>query len=70
MLVPLHIGMWHPFIIVCWHCERREEVTTRCGCPCSGCGGGGLWAKRRHHGDSTEGNGCASSVGCHAAPRA
>ena len=34
LLVPLHLGMWHPHLEACPRCERHEEVTTRYRCPC------------------------------------
>ena len=34
VLVPLHLGMWHPRLKACLRCERHEEVTTRYRCPC------------------------------------
>ena len=34
LLVPLHLGMWHPRLEACPRCERHEEVTMRQRCPC------------------------------------
>ena len=34
VLMPLHLGMWHPRLEACLQCERHEEVTTRYRCPC------------------------------------
>ena len=33
VLVPLHLGMWHPRLEACPRCERHEEVMTRYRCP-------------------------------------
>ena len=30
-LLPMHLGMWHPILKVCPHCEDHKEVTTRLG---------------------------------------
>ena len=30
LLVPLHLGMWHPHLEAYPRCERHEELTTRC----------------------------------------